>query len=65
MIFDPQSAPWRKSSYSTGGNTECVEVAPVADTVGVRDTKNRDAGHFTVSASTWRTFVTAAKADHL
>lgn len=65
MIFDPQSAPWRKSSYSGGSQTECVEVAPVAGVVGVRDTKNRDAGHVVVSAFTWRAFVSAAKIGDL
>ena len=61
MIFDPQSAPWRKSSYSGRPQTDCVEVAPVAGVVGVRDTKDRTAGHLAVPASTWRAFVIATK----
>ena len=80
MISDPDHAPWRKSSYSGGGNTQCVEVAPlwrkssysgggntdcveVASQdafVGVRDTKNRDAGHLTVPRTAWRAFARAA-----
>jgi hypothetical protein len=29
VIVDPNRAPWHKSSYSGGGNTQCVEVAPL------------------------------------
>lgn len=28
MTFDPHVAPWRKSTYSGGGQTNCIEVAP-------------------------------------
>ncbi|HEY3749427.1 MAG TPA: DUF397 domain-containing protein [Pseudonocardiaceae bacterium] len=31
---------WRKSSYSGGGNGNCVEVAVRTEAVGVRDSKN-------------------------
>lgn len=51
---------WRKSSYSgSTANSECVEVsvAPAQPVVGVRDTKNRAAGHLEVSRTTWTTFV--------
>lgn len=50
-------AAWRKSSYSTGAQQECVEVGVAPGTVGVRDTKNREAGHLTVSRTTWSAFV--------
>jgi Domain of unknown function (DUF397) len=33
---------WRKSSFSGHPNTSCVEVAFVAEAVGVRDSKNTD-----------------------
>jgi hypothetical protein len=36
---DPACAQWRKSTYS-GGGENCVEVAPIALTVAVRDSKN-------------------------
>lgn len=36
-----QSIMWRKSSYSTGGNANCVETAAAAgDQIAVRDSKN-------------------------
>jgi hypothetical protein len=44
---------WRTSSYSAGqGN--CVEVAPGATVIHVRDTKDREGGHLTFAASAWR-----------
>jgi len=42
---------WRKSSHS-GTNSGCVEVA-VGETVGVRDTKDRERGQLTVSRRSW------------
>ena len=50
---------WRKSTYSGGNGGACVEVGRAPDYVGVRDTKNRDLGHLTVSAAAWRTFIKA------
>ena len=65
MTSDPNAVPWRKSSYSGGGNTQCVEVAPRDAYVGVRDTKNRSAGHLTVPRAAWRAFTHAASHDTL
>ena len=45
---------WFKSSRSKD-LTDCVEVR-LAPTVGVRDTKDRAAGHLTVSAAAWAAF---------
>jgi len=54
---------WRKSSYS-GTDGDCVEAggeqidgAPV---VGVRDTKNRDAGQLGFSGQAWSSFLAFA-----
>ncbi|MFC5186422.1 DUF397 domain-containing protein [Actinomadura harenae] len=47
---------WRKSTYSGGNNANCVEMRRLAaDAIGVRDSKNPDAGHITVSAEVLRT----------
>jgi hypothetical protein len=51
---------WRKSSYSTGGN-QCVEVARLAGSIAVRDSKDPDAGHLAFSAASWRRFLGDAK----
>lgn len=55
--MDFAQAPWRKSSFSVGQNSDCVEVAPVAGAVGVRDSKRRAAGALAVSRAAWRAFV--------
>lgn len=44
---------WRKSSHSSGDPDNCVEVANAAETVGVRDTKDRAQGHIDVPAQSW------------
>lgn len=54
-----QTARWRTSSYSTA-NSNCVEVA-VAERVGVRDTKNREAGQLTVSREAWQGVLAAVR----
>lgn len=35
---------WRKSTYSNGGESACVEVANAPGEVGVRDTKQEQLG---------------------
>jgi hypothetical protein len=48
---------WRKSSYSGGGNNDCVEVAFGAEAVGVRDSKNTDGPRLAFAATAWEAFV--------
>jgi hypothetical protein len=48
---------WRKSSRSSGGASNCVEVATSATTIGVRDTKHRAAGHLSVTPCAWSAFL--------
>ena len=56
-----ETANWRTSSYSGGGN-QCVEVAvlPTGE-VAVRDSKNRQAGTHFFSRGAWKSFVEAIK----
>ncbi len=56
------SATWRKSTYSGGSGSECVE-AGVADRghVLVRDTRNRDGATLAFSARAWTAFTDALK----
>ncbi|MBW8481561.1 DUF397 domain-containing protein [Actinomadura parmotrematis] len=43
------SKTWRKSSYSDGGTSgNCVEVANLGTSIGVRDSKNPSCGHLAV-----------------
>ncbi|MEV0005108.1 DUF397 domain-containing protein [Micromonospora sp. NPDC050980] len=51
---------WRKSSRS-GGNGNCVEVAGFADTVGVRDTKDRQGPALSFAPTSWTRFVAATR----
>ncbi|MEV0678264.1 DUF397 domain-containing protein [Actinosynnema sp. NPDC050436] len=46
---------WRKSS-SSGGNSDCVEVAHTRSAVAVRDSKNPGTA-LTVPRSTWSAFL--------
>ncbi|MBB5806781.1 hypothetical protein F4560_006549 [Saccharothrix ecbatanensis] len=48
---------WRKSSYSTGGQQDCVEVAHTEPGVAVRDSKNTGPT-LTFPESTWHAFLT-------
>jgi hypothetical protein len=53
---------WRTASVSTNGNS-CVEVnTGTASVVGVRDSKNRAAGHLTVATPAWSAFLDSIKA---
>ncbi|MGW5561522.1 DUF397 domain-containing protein [Micromonospora sp. NPDC003944] len=47
---------WRTSTRS-GGEGDCVEVAGFADTVGVRDSKDRQGPVLTFTPSAWAAFV--------
>lgn len=48
--------PWKKASYSQQ-ESACVEVSIASTKVGVRDTKDRDSGHLTVPAPSWKAFL--------
>jgi hypothetical protein len=52
---------WRKSSYSAG-NANCVEVAFGSTVVGIQDSKHPEAGHLTLTATAFRSFVNHIKA---
>ena len=50
-------APWRKSSYSSGSGTNCVEAGVAeAGRVLVRDTTDRDGAMLTIPADAWVRF---------
>lgn len=61
MSSDQQPANWRKSTRSSGGANNCVEVGRVPGGAAVRDTKDRAAGHLTTTAAHWAAFITAIK----
>ena len=65
MTVNPPRAAWRKSSYS-GQSGDCIEVADgPPDTVGVRDSKNRDGPALLFTPGTWRTLLRRVKSGEL
>jgi len=62
MTVHFQQAAWRKSSRSNGnGGSNCVEVAVVDMTIGVRDSKNPDGPVLQFTPTDWESFVDGAK----
>jgi hypothetical protein len=51
------SETWRKSSYSNGGNGNCVEVAVSTEAIGVRDSKNVAGPTLEFGVDQWRRFL--------
>lgn len=56
---------WRKSSRSSGGGNECVEVADLPGTIAVRDSKNPDGPKLTFARAEWRRFADRVKTGTL
>jgi len=60
---DLSTAAWRKSSYSDGGDNNCVEVADgYTGLVPVRDSKTPTVRPLIVAAGPWSAFVDGVKA---
>ena len=53
---------WRKSTYSSNGGANCVEVAN-SDIVFVRDTTDRSGPVLTFTTAAWETFAAKVKAE--
>lgn len=59
---DLSKVQWRKSSYSTGGGSNCVLVATAHATIGIRDSKQGNHGPVLIlSRDAWRGFTDALK----
>ena len=54
---------WRKSSYSGGNGSNCVEVGGAGRSVAVRDTKDRAGAALTFAPAAWRRFAATVKDD--
>ncbi|MFI1483326.1 DUF397 domain-containing protein [Streptomyces sp. NPDC020747] len=62
--LDLSTAVWRKSSYSDGGASNCVEVAHgYPDLVPVRDSKTPAARPLVFSALSWSAFTEGVKRE--
>ncbi|NVI90600.1 DUF397 domain-containing protein [Actinomadura sp. BRA 177] len=53
---------WRKSPRSNGAGGNCVEVAVLDASIGVRDSKAPHTGHLTFVPGAWSAFMTDVKA---
>ncbi|WP_367575184.1 DUF397 domain-containing protein [Streptomyces griseoaurantiacus] len=53
----PDKLHWFKSSHSGGDGGECVEVAPDATSIHVRDSKDRGGPRLAFPRSAWSGFV--------
>jgi len=56
---------WRKSSFSSGNDGNCVEVAFLGDSVGMRDSKNPDGAMLTVDRSGLTSLLASLKVGRL
>ncbi|QXJ23297.1 DUF397 domain-containing protein [Actinomadura graeca] len=56
---------WRKSRYSGGDTGQCVELACVGDSVGIRDSKSVENGHLTVARTALAALAGRIKAGDL
>jgi hypothetical protein len=59
--MDLSIASWRKSSYSTGGGNNCVEVAAVPGAVAVRDSKDPDGPVHLLGPAAFRDLISRIK----
>ena len=57
---DPPHVRWHKSSYSSASG-QCVEVAPVAGGIAVRDSKNPAGPSLIFTRQAWAAFVEGVK----
>ncbi|MEV0253722.1 DUF397 domain-containing protein [Streptomyces sp. NPDC050732] len=54
---------WFKSSYSSGGDGDCIEIAPCPTTIHIRDSKRPNGPQLALEPRAWAEFVTYAAAD--
>ncbi|MEU5742601.1 MULTISPECIES: DUF397 domain-containing protein [Streptomyces] len=54
---------WFKSSYSSGSDGDCVEVASCPEAVHVRDSKVRQGAQLAVSPTAWTRFLNTCVLD--
>ena len=63
--MDLSAATWHKSSYSSGGGSNCVEVAIIPGSVAIRDSKNPDGPVHIVSPESFRDLIAHIKSGDL
>jgi Domain of unknown function (DUF397) len=51
---DLSTATWRKSTRSSGGGSNCVEIAHLPGRIAIRDSTNPEGGKLIVSRAAFR-----------
>ncbi|MGW7490939.1 DUF397 domain-containing protein [Streptomyces sp. NPDC054786] len=65
-IPNPAALAWRKSSYSNGGDANCIEISDgFPGAVPVRDSKNPTGGVLLFPAEAWSAFIATVKVNQL
>ena len=63
ITVDLSRAKWRKSSFSGGGGSNCVEVAGARQVIAVRDSKDALGPVLVIGQRAWRQFAAKVKAE--
>jgi hypothetical protein len=63
--MDLSAASWRKSSFSTGGGQNCVEVAVLPGAVAIRDSKDPHGPAHVFGAAAFATLITRIQRGEL
>ncbi len=65
ITVDLSHARWRKSSFSGGGGSNCVEVADAGQAIAVRDSKDALGPVLVFGQHAWCQFAAKVKAERL
>ena len=63
ITVDLSGAKWRKSSFSGGGGSNCVEVADAGQAIAVRDSNDMLGPVLVFGQHAWRQFAANVKAE--
>lgn len=63
ITVDLSRAKWRKSSFSGGGGSNCVEVTDVGQAIAVRDSKDALGPVLVFGQHAWRQFAAKLKIE--
>lgn len=65
MNLPPTALQWRKSSCSNGVGGDCIEIANLHATVGIRDSKRPNGRHIAVQRDAWAGFIASVRLQQL
>lgn len=65
ITVDLSRARWRKSSFSGGGGSNCLEVTDAGRTIAVRDSKDALGPVLVFGQHAWRQFAAKVTAERL